>query len=56
MSRKIIVLNGSPRLKGNTSALINEFARGAREFDCEITIFNLYKMNIHGCKGCFGGY
>ena len=55
MSRKIIVLNGSPRIKGNTSALINEFARGARESDCEITIFNLDKMIIHGCKGCFGG-
>ena len=55
MSRKIIVLNGSPRPKGNTSALINEFARGVREFDCEVTIFNIDKMNIHGCKGCFGG-
>lgn len=55
MSRKIIVLNGSPRPKGNTSALVEEFSRGARESGCEITIFNLDKMNIHGCKGCFGG-
>lgn len=55
MSRKIIVLNGSPRIKGNTSALVEEFARGARESGCEVTIFNLDKMNIHGCKGCFGG-
>lgn len=55
MSRKIIVLNGSPRAKGNTAALIAEFARGARESGCEVEIFQLDKMNIHGCKGCFGG-
>ncbi|MBQ6006366.1 MAG: flavodoxin family protein [Selenomonadaceae bacterium] len=55
MSRKIVVLNGSPRPKGNTSALVEEFARGAREAGCEVEIFFLDKMNIHGCKGCFGG-
>ena len=55
MSRKVIVLNGSPRPKGNTSALVNEFARGVQESGGEVTIFNLDKMNIHGCKGCFGG-
>ena len=55
LSKKIIILNGSPRIKGNTSALVNEFTRGAKELGCEVTIFNLDKMNIHGCKGCFGG-
>ena len=55
MSRKIVVLNGSPRVKGNTSALVEEFAKGAREAGCEVEIFFLDKMNIHGCKGCFGG-
>lgn len=55
MSKKIVVLNGSPRAKGNTSALVEEFSRGARESGCEITIFQLDKLNIHGCKGCFGG-
>ena len=55
LSKKIIILNGSPRIKGNTSALINEFARGAEEIGCEVKIFQLDKMNIHGCKGCFGG-
>lgn len=46
MSRKVIVLNGSPRTKGNTSALVAEFARGARELGCEVEIFQLDKMNI----------
>ncbi len=55
ISKKIIVLNGSPRAKGNTSALVDEFKKGAEEIGCEVTIFQLDKMNIHGCKGCFGG-
>jgi len=55
MMKKIIVLNGSPRIKGNTSALIREFEKGAKENENEITIFNLGNMNIHGCLGCFGG-
>ncbi|MBR2178786.1 MAG: flavodoxin family protein [Selenomonadaceae bacterium] len=55
LSKKIIILNGSPRVKGNTSALVNEFTRGAEEVGCEVKIFQLDKMNIHGCKGCFGG-
>lgn len=55
MGRKIIILNGSPRPKGNTSALVQEFAKGAEESGCSVTVFQLDKMNIHGCKGCFGG-
>jgi len=55
MSKKIIILNGSPRINGNTSSLVNEFTRGAEEIGCEVKIFQLDKTNIHGCKGCFGG-
>lgn len=36
ISRKIVVLNGSPRAKGNTSALVDEFAKGAREAGCDV--------------------
>ena len=28
---KILVLNGSPRVRGNTAAMVNAFAQGARE-------------------------
>ena len=55
MSKKIVILNGSPRPKGNTSALVEEFKRGAEEAGCTVTVFVLDKMDIHGCKGCFGG-
>lgn len=56
MGKKIVILNGSPRKKGNTSALAAEFARGAREAGHTVTEFFLDSMDIHGCKGCFGGH
>lgn len=56
MDKKIIILNGSPRKKGNTSALIAEFTKGAEEAGNTVTEFFLDKMDIHGCKGCFGGH
>ena len=56
MGRKIVVLNGSPRKKGNTSALVREFTRGAEEVGHTVTEFFLDGMDIHGCKGCFGGH
>ena len=55
MAKKIIILNGSPRRKGNTAALTAEFTRGAKEAGNEVTEFFLGEMNINGCKGCFGG-
>ena len=55
MSRKILVLNGSPRLNGNTAALIEEFTRGAEAGGNTVVRFDLDRMSIHGCKGCLGG-
>ena len=56
MGKNIVVLNGSPRRKGNTSALVREFTRGAEEVGHTVTEFFLDGMDIHGCKGCFGGH
>ena len=55
MGKKIVILNGSPRRSGNTSALIKAFAEGAESAGHSVTEFFLDRMNIHGCKGCFGG-
>ena len=56
MSRKIVILNGSPRKKGNTSRLTASFAEGAESSGNEVTEFFLQEMEIHGCRGCFGGH
>ena len=56
MSKIIVILNGSPRRNGNTSALVKSFAEGAESVGNTVTEFFLDSMNIHGCKGCFGGH
>ena len=56
MAGKIVVLNGSPRKNGNTSALVRAFAEGAESAGHTVTEFFLDGMDIHGCKGCFGGH
>ena len=55
MRKKIIILNGSPRKTGNTTALTAEFQKGVKEAGNTVTEFFLDDMNINGCKGCFGG-
>lgn len=55
MSKKIVILNGSPRTNGNTKALIESFTKGAEASGNEVIRFDLQKMNIHGCLGCSKG-
>lgn len=55
MNKKIIILNGSPRKNGNTAGLTEAFRKGAESNGNTVTEFFLDSMNIHGCKGCFGG-
>lgn len=56
MDKKIVILNGSPRKTGNTSALIKSFKEGAENSGNTVKEFFLDNMNIHGCKGCFSGH
>lgn len=56
MPKKIVILNGSPRRKGNTSALVQAFTEGAESSGHTVTGFFLNGMDIHGCRGCFGGH
>ena len=56
MSKRIVILNGSPRRNGNTSTLVKAFTEGAESAGNTVTEFFLDGMDIHGCKGCFGGH
>ena len=56
MAKKVVILNGSPRKNGNTSALVKAFTQGAESAGHTVTEFFLGGMDIHGCKGCFGGH
>lgn len=55
MGKKIVVLNGSPRPKGNTAMLIEAFSQGAEASGNSVTRFDLVKMNIKPCIGCMKG-
>lgn len=55
MAKNIVILNGSPRPNGNTSALTAAFARGAKEAGNKVTEFQLSAMKINGCVGCWRG-
>lgn len=55
MSKKIVILNGSPRKNGNTSTLTAAFKKGAEEAGNTVTEFHLSSMKINGCLGCWCG-
>lgn len=55
MSKKIIILNGSPRLRGNTALLCDAFTEGALSAGHEVQRFDLQTMHIKGCIGCMKG-
>lgn len=55
MAKKIIILNGSPRKNGNTSALTAKFKAGAEQAGNIVTEFHLNSMKINGCLGCWHG-
>ena len=52
MSKNILILNGSPRTKGNTSSLVKQFTTGAKEAGAEIEIVRLHELDIRPCDAC----
>ena len=48
----ILVLNGSPHANGNTAAMVNAFAEGARESGHTTTVVDVCKKKIAGCLAC----
>ena len=52
MSKKILVLTGSPRKNGNTNKMAEAFIRGAKESGHEVVRFDAAGHNLGGCKAC----
>lgn len=48
----ILVLNGSPRPNGNTSAMVKSFSEGAKEAGHTVTVLQVGNNKIAGCLGC----
>ncbi len=49
---KVLILNGSPHPGGNTKAMVDAFAKGAKSAGHEVVECPVGTMNIKGCLGC----
>ena len=49
---KIVILMGSPNMKGSTAILVEHFVRGATETGHACEVIDVCHMNINPCTGC----
>ena len=54
--KKILILEGSPRLNGNSCLLSDEFARGAEEAGCSVEKIAVARKRVAGYLGCNACY
>jgi len=52
MTKKVLVLLGSPRKKGNSAILAEQISKGARSARAEVETIYLHGENIAPCKAC----
>ena len=48
----ILVLQGSPRLQGNTVKMVHAFTDGARSAGHAVTVINVFEKRIGDCRAC----
>lgn len=53
MSKKVLILSGSPRKGGNSDMLCDEFARGAKEAGHDVQKVRVAEKNIGYCRACY---
>ena len=49
---KVLIINGSPRVNGNSVLLIDEFKKIFAENDVEVEVINVGSKDIRGCIAC----
>jgi multimeric flavodoxin WrbA len=52
-AKKVLVLLGSPRRKGNSAILADQITRGAKSGKAKVETIYLHGKNIAPCKACF---
>ena len=50
--QKIVIVKSSPRKKGNSCALAEALAKGAKDNGADVEEFFLHEMNIQPCNAC----
>ena len=53
MSKKVLILSGSPRKDGNTDTLCNQFLKGATEAGHNVEKIFIAEKSIHLCNACY---
>lgn len=53
MSKKVLILSGSPRKNGNSDILCDQFAKGACESGHTVEKIRVAEKNIGYCKACY---
>lgn len=53
MNKKVLIISSSPRKGGNSDALCDEFARGAKDASKEVEKIRLAEKRIKYCTGCY---
>lgn len=53
MSKKVLILSGSPRKKGNSDILCDEFAKGAAAAGHQVEKIRVAEKNIAYCRACY---
>jgi multimeric flavodoxin WrbA len=51
--KKVLVILGSPRKKGNSALLAEHIAKGARKAGAHVKTVYLHGLNIAPCKSCY---
>jgi multimeric flavodoxin WrbA len=52
MPKQVMIVNGSPRRKGNSATLSKQVADGARGAGAKVEAFFLHAMEIKACTAC----
>lgn len=52
MGKKLVVITGSPRGKGNSFAMTDAFIQAAEARGCAVTRFDAAFRNVGGCHAC----
>lgn len=53
MSKKVLILSGSPRKGGNSDILCDEFKKGAEEAGHSVEKIRVAEKNIACCRACY---
>lgn len=53
MTKKVLIIEGSPRVNGNSDILAKQFAKGATEAGHEVEIIAVRDLKLEPCMSCY---